>query len=123
MFAAPRLDRLGLVPWAEIFRFDLFLHLSSFFLLHSIFTTGLFALLPLTPLLDWPGVCADCGEEEMKDAERHIRDGGKRSLTTLTTLADENRELGLPHHPSDFTLMANSFLTRTVEVFYTFAVQ
>lgn len=57
----------------------------SFFLLHSIFTTGLFALLPLAPLCDWPGVCADCGEEEMKDAERHIQDRGKRSLTTLTT--------------------------------------
>lgn len=39
------------------------------------------------------------------------------------SVAAENRAPGLPHRPSDFTLMTNSLLTTTVEVFYTSAVQ
>lgn len=50
MLAAHGPDRLGLVSWAKMFRFNFFLHLSSlFFLLYSSFTTGFVALLPLTP--------------------------------------------------------------------------
>lgn len=113
-----------LVSWAEMFRFNLFLRLYSFFLLHSFFTAGLFALLPLAPLWGWPG-----GERRLwwggngGCREAYLRSREAKPDYSDHSVAAENRAPGLPHRPSDFTLMTNSLLTTTVEVFYTSAVQ
>lgn len=124
MFAVPRLDRLALVPWVEMCRFKLLLHLSIFFsaplhLHHRLVCSPAsrsFVRLAWGVRRLWWGGNEGCIEaySRSREAEPDYSDH---------SVAAENQELALPHHLSDFTLMANSFLTRTGEAFNTFAVQ